>query len=191
MGKVREQPTSADEFHALVRDCRVQSSYKDVSGRSCRASVDTLLSVLQTLGLSIERPSDAGRLLQDRRHERQLRGIEPVHIAWNGLLRPIQVTVPADAKPRSIEFALGKDGQLVQGSYLLDELPVDTSSQSERGFTNVRLPMPKRLGTGYYDLEVSAAAGYTSRLSSHRLGRHTPAYATIKLRTAAMRTVMR
>jgi len=143
------------ELAALLRDCRIQATYQDVSGRRRRATVDALLALLQAFGLEIADPAQSGKFLHRRRYDRLARGLEPVFIAWNGLLRSIEVNVPTETT-HAIEYCIEAETETLEGGHRIDEMEtVDSPERIEMGFTTKRLPLPKRLPWGYHSLTVT------------------------------------
>jgi 4-alpha-glucanotransferase len=118
----------------LLRDCRIQSSYEDVTHRRRRASVDSLLVLLRSLGVPIDRPEQAGEILHERRRGRLGCGVEPVLVAWNGRLQPVAVTSPPRAAGEmtfSLQSELGE--LLAEGSASLEDLPAEIGPDVEIG----------------------------------------------------------
>ncbi len=145
------------EFNALVRDCNVQAVYADVTGRRRRASVDALLSLLQSLGIEINEPGQAAEILRLRRHERSLRGVEPVHLAWDGKPRPVVITLAAEFGGGTIDYHVECGPQPVEGSVKFDSLPVDAESGSRSSdFVSRKLALPGELAWGYHTLSLTA-----------------------------------
>ena len=145
------------EFNALLRDCRVQAGYDDVSGRRRRASLDALLALLRALGVEIRDPSQAAQLLQDRQHQRRLRGVEPVHVAWNGSLRPAVITLPSALAGDSLSYRLDVGNDWIERTHKLDDLPMSADPDGgSSDFVSRRLPLPKKLPWGYHKLQIDA-----------------------------------
>jgi 4-alpha-glucanotransferase len=145
------------EFNALLRDCKVQAAYEDVSGRRRRASVDALLGLLQAMGVEIREPGQAGETLRARQHERRLRGIEPVQVAWNGSPKPTVITLPSSFGGSAIDYQIDCGLKRVEGSVRFDALPLsaETDSQSSN-FVSRLLPLPSDLPWGYHNLQIDA-----------------------------------
>lgn len=145
------------EFNALLRDCNVQAAYEDVSGRRRRASVDALLSLLQSLGVDIDKPAQATGILRARQHARNLQGIEPVHVAWNGGPRPVAITLPSAFGGGQIDYRIECGSQLIERSVRFDSLPLSAENSSRSSdFVSRMLPLPGDLPWGYHRLRLSA-----------------------------------
>ncbi len=144
------------EFNALLRDCNVQAAYEDVTRRRRRASVDALLALLQTLRVEISEPDDAGKIMRARRHERRLRGIEPVHVAWNGVLRPVVVTLPSAFGGGTVDYHIDCESKAIEGSVKFDALPVADNGDRSSDFVSRKLQLPQNLPQGYHRLRINA-----------------------------------
>ncbi|HJQ79194.1 MAG TPA: 4-alpha-glucanotransferase [Lacipirellulaceae bacterium] len=145
------------EFNALLRDCNVQAAYEDVTGRRRRASVDALLSLLQSLGIEIDRPDQATGILRARQHERSLQGIEPVHVAWNGAPQPIAISLPAAFGGGQIDYRIECGSQIIERSIRFDSLPLSAENSSRSSdFVSRMLPLPGNLPWRYHRLRLTA-----------------------------------
>jgi 4-alpha-glucanotransferase len=147
-------PTS--EFNALLADCHIQASYDDARGQQQRASVEALLALLREFGVPIDDLSQAGDVLRQREIDRCTRGIEPVHVAWNGRLNSVTITLPAALATRSLEYHLDTGGEVLEGKVNVEELPVNEEECDHVGawFVSRRLSLPKELPWGYHRLSV-------------------------------------
>src|SRR5262245_39727415 len=75
----------------LARLYGVQTSYRDMRHQTQKASVESLLAVLQMLGAEVADVDDVGRALISREHELLDRIAEPVVVAWDGNSPPIRI----------------------------------------------------------------------------------------------------
>jgi 4-alpha-glucanotransferase len=144
------------ELQQLLREHRVQPSYLDVNHKRRSAQPEAMLALLRGLGVDIQRPEQAGELVQEARRNKLRRGVEPVLVAWNGRLKSIDVALPTSA-----EGALEYDLDLGEGR-LSKRLPLESlrsTSPPEPGafdYIVYRLPILNRLPTGYHQLRVRA-----------------------------------
>jgi 4-alpha-glucanotransferase len=144
------------QLRELLRDCHIQSSYEDVSGQRRRASVESLLVLLRSLGVDINDPGQADELLRERRRSRLGCGVEPVVIAWDGRLRPVALTLPPQvAGVMTYELELEDGGKVVAGRTNVEDLnavlgPDDATYE----FVTHRLPIRGRLPAGYHRLHI-------------------------------------
>jgi 4-alpha-glucanotransferase len=148
--------TSA-EFRELLRECRVQPSYEDVNHQRRRASVESLLALLRSLGVEIKYPDQAGDVLRERRRSRLGCGVEPVLVAWNGRLKPIAVTLPARVAGRMTYELVAENGErLSEGAVNIEDLEAELDSDDATyEFVRRRLSIRKRLPAGYHRLHVT------------------------------------
>src|SRR5687768_9126941 len=148
--------TSA-EFRELLKECRVQPSYEDVNHHRRRASVESLLVLLRSLGVDIERPDQAGKILRERRRTRLNCGVEPVLVAWNGRLKPIAVTLPPRVAGRMTYQLIAEDGaRLNEGAVDIEDLEAELGSdETTYEYVTHRLSIGKQLPAGYHRLHVT------------------------------------
>jgi 4-alpha-glucanotransferase len=91
-------PLDAD-LAALARFHGVQTAYDDVRGCRQEAAPDVVVALLRALGVPLDSPADAGRLLREQQHDADRRRLEPVVVHRIG--RPDAVTVTLPAVPGS------------------------------------------------------------------------------------------
>jgi 4-alpha-glucanotransferase len=113
--------------------------------------------VLQALGAPVEAAADVPDALRERRLELWQRVCEPVLVAWDGLLPPVQVRVPA----RAAEVRIRRRLELEDGTDHSRDVPGEESPVAERAevegsaFVSRFLP-PTTVPLGYHRLEVAA-----------------------------------
>jgi 4-alpha-glucanotransferase len=143
-----------EEFEALLRDCQVQASYEDVSGKVHRASDDALVALLRALGVEIRDPDESAAILAVRRDERHRRGLEPVYIAWDAEVSHVALTIPS-SKRGSGSYRLDIDSGPVEKTFRIGDLErAAPQADDSPGFEHRLLPLPKRLPPGYHNLQV-------------------------------------
>ncbi len=145
-----------DAFAELLDDCGVQREYEDSSGKPQRASDETLLALLRTLAVDINRPEQAPELLRERRRQRLDAGVEPVLVAWDGDLKPVRVALPANVSgPLRFELDLGSNK--VGGEYRVEELDaLLLDDEHSLDFVLHKLPISERLPPGYHRLTINS-----------------------------------
>jgi hypothetical protein len=84
----------------------IQTSYLDVDDRRQPAGEKALLAALQALGVDISRPSEAGRLLEERRRAVWERPLEPVVAAFDGRAVAVPLRLPAGHADRPVRLVL-------------------------------------------------------------------------------------
>jgi 4-alpha-glucanotransferase len=152
------------EFNALLRDCSVQAAYEDVMGRRRRASVDALLALLQSMGVEISAPDKASKILRARQHVRSLRGIEPVHVAWNGVLRPLVITLPSAFGGGRIDYHIDCGSRAIEGSVKFDSLPLADGGDRSSDFVSRKLQLPQTFPQGYHRFRINAEGRWLESL---------------------------
>lgn len=144
---------------ALARDYGIQTSYYDSEHRRQTVSRESIIGVLRALG-AIEEESDAGDALRERRLALWRRPIEPVFVAWDGLLEAIEVRLPASGDATlgwTIEM---ESGDTIEGSAQIADLAV-TRRETLDGeeFAARRLTIDRRLPPGYHTLMAEVGGG--------------------------------
>jgi len=81
-------------LRALARRCGVLTAYTDVSRRRRAASTAALLGGLRALGLPLRRPDDAPEALRAHAASAARRVLEPVLVAWDGVLPAVDLRLP-------------------------------------------------------------------------------------------------
>ncbi|HEX6962469.1 MAG TPA: 4-alpha-glucanotransferase, partial [Lacipirellula sp.] len=145
------------EFRELLRDCRVLGSYEDVSGRRRRASVDSLLALLRSLGVDIESPDQAGDVLRERRRARLNCGVQPVLVAWDGRLKAVELSLPPEASGAMTYELIAEDGgHLAEGKANVEDLKtIIEPEETTYEFVTHQLPIIAKLPMGYHRLHVT------------------------------------
>ncbi|RIK85579.1 MAG: 4-alpha-glucanotransferase [Planctomycetota bacterium] len=144
------------EFDELLWMHRVQPSFLDVNNRRRQATPEALMALLRSLGANIDRPEHAGELLREAWRARLSRGVEPVLVAWDGRLSPIELTLPAGASG-TLQYWLELEDHRLSGSLRLDSLsraPLANPAGLDYGV--VRLPVHEHIPTGYHRLRLQA-----------------------------------
>ncbi len=123
----------------------VQTRYRDARGRQCESPRESILQVLSSLGAG---PGDADRrrdlervldvAIKARKAELWRRVVEPVLIAWDGMLPSFTVRVPAAARGVA-QTAGGAGVSSAQGLKLTLFLEGEGESQWEVGPTKLRV----------------------------------------------------
>ena len=138
------------ELARLGREHGIMSCYLDVAGRRQHASTESILAVLNILGVEIDRPEQAGELLRCGRDECRLRGLEPVYVAWDGRLPAITLELGGESPDARIAYALSGEGQTLEG--VVEDDSLRQGEAAGAGRREVRIPTA--LEPGYYDLEL-------------------------------------
>ena len=141
----------------LARSYGVQTNYSDVDGRRIDAEPEVLVTVLRTLGASIEHAQharDAEEALQRRRRASCQRMLEPVTAIWDGDTVGVRMVFPAGLSSKSFKATLYlEDGQERDWSPSARTLVRARTVDGTR-YLWTRLPLPS-LPHGYHRLHVS------------------------------------
>jgi 4-alpha-glucanotransferase len=139
----------------LARSCGIQLDYWDTVGQQHHASPESLLRVLQILGIPIKQAEDARdahrRLYQDFWR----RGLEPVGVAWDGTPNEMRLRLP-----ERVGGVVGcrlelESGEVRSWSSDVGALPVvETADVTGVRYCARRLNLPGGLPLGYHRLTV-------------------------------------
>ncbi len=137
-------PTSA--LGRLARHLGVLMTYEDARGISRDPSAETLMAVLRTLGVDIDSPEQADKLLAQRRNA-ETRLTTPVIVVWDGAATTIDITA-AEHMDRPEAMLVLESGETI-------ELVLSPRNGGE-GLQ--LLSTPGDLPFGYHELHVRVGA---------------------------------
>ncbi|TFH34976.1 MAG: hypothetical protein E4G93_04470, partial [Dehalococcoidia bacterium] len=103
------QPPSTAGLHSLARMHGIQTSYFSVQGVRVRAPEDTLKALLGSLGVKANSASDCEESRKESELRLSSRPLEPVIIAWDGLLPPFDARTLGDDSPPGA-FTIATEG---------------------------------------------------------------------------------
>lgn len=153
---------------ALARAYGIQPVYRDWKGARRTASTDSLLRGLAVLGAPVASAADVADALRDRSARAGRPGIEPVHVAWDGVLDGIGFRCAPGVPACHIQLDL-EDGERRQLEARAASRAGDQAAPA-RLSVDVGAPLP----AGYHDLIVeNGGSTYRSRVIS------APQHATI------------
>lgn len=149
------------ELRELARAKGVQTAYYDMAGERRTASTDSLLAALGALGVPVERLSDVAPALREHRQTTWLRAVEPVLVAWDGLLPEIELRLPASrAEGRLVLDLTLEDGSRRRWKVDIGaSARVDEAEVEGRRYVAVRLTAEGPLPWGYHALKVAGSGG--------------------------------
>jgi 4-alpha-glucanotransferase len=155
----------------------VQASYHDIGGRLVEAAPESLLAVVSALAGPLDGMGEVAEALAARRAELDTRLVEPVLVAWDGVLAEVSLRLPAGGAgdvgrerregrgdggaadgsgSRSVACHLDlENGERRAWTHDLERLPAAPPGQR-------RLEFPEALPLGYHRLEVKTG-GRTAR----------------------------
>jgi 4-alpha-glucanotransferase len=134
----------------------IQTWYVDYCGTRRHAERDALLAVARLLGAELGDGDAVDAAILARRHQLAAGGVEPVHVAWEGRLRHIDLWHEAAARD-TLQLHL----QLESGE--VRSWRAAAEPRAVRGLDAMpacrRLPLAIDLPLGYHRLEIESAAG--------------------------------
>jgi len=136
----------------------VQTRFTDAAKRRVEARPESLLAALRGLGAPLERIADAPAALRQREEETWCWHLEPVQVAWDGMLESIELRLPASEASGDVEIEVALEGGSSQ------KLRVGLSNASVSSKTNLagrdymalQLPLAARLPEGYHAMTLRA-----------------------------------
>ena len=133
----------------------IKRSYKAMDDRSVTASADATLAILGALGADAE-SGDTRAVLEREEAELWHNALDPVVIAWNGVVRDVTIRLPASAARRSFSFDIQlEEGGTVEGSVgpAQREQMRDKKLGNTR-YVEARFSLDHVLPVGYHELTV-------------------------------------
>ena len=98
-------------LHELAHAHGVLTGYTDGLGERRHPDDETLLAVLRSLGVPIDRPDEAAGCCASASPSRRRTVLEPVTVAWDGRFGPgLPVRVPLQAPPADVSIAAALEG---------------------------------------------------------------------------------
>jgi 4-alpha-glucanotransferase len=136
--------------------CGVQTAFYNVDGLRQKAPWEGLVSVLRSLGATVESFADVQKAIRERRQELWRSPVEPVTVAWQGEATSVALRVPASQAEGSARCDLTLEtGERRQWGCHLGGRPVLQSAVVEGvRYQSLRLPLPPDLPCGYHRLTV-------------------------------------
>lgn len=146
------------ELEQLAAICGVQSDYEDAFKNRCYASVESLLAVLNALGVGVASLDDVPRALAAQQSAQIERGIEPVVVAWNGGPLEFDVTLPVRESTGQVDVSVELEDHSSSISRPFDLGRIVPQLTPCGRFATRRLRMEERLPWGYHRLKVHGAS---------------------------------
>ncbi len=140
-------------LHALAQLHRIQTSYHDVTGRRVHVPEATLLALLHALGVPVETAEDCRAAAREERLRRCEQLIEPVLVAWDGVLAPFEVRLRGGEAPDirlSMTTEEGTETPLEKGMMSLRETGI--FEREGREYRSLKVRVNARLPGGYHRL---------------------------------------
>ncbi len=151
--------TLPPQLEELARCFGVLTSYHDVYKKHRDVSAETVLAVLEVLGVDLPTLGRAGEVLKAEQTARLERGIAPVIVHWEGESQEFPFSLPAEQATGKLvcEIAVEDQSRTLTESYQLDKLARKPSPCGR--FVTVSLPIPRDVGPGYHQLSIEHADG--------------------------------
>jgi 4-alpha-glucanotransferase len=150
---------------ALARAYGLQTAYYDTDHKRQTASRESMIAVLRSLGAPLAHERDAGPALRERRTARWRRTIEPVLVAWDGKLGPIEIRMPRNLAGTVRWTIVTEAGDSLAGSAQIEQLAaLRRESTGEHDHAARALRIRRRLPFGYHQLTVAAGHVHATSL---------------------------
>jgi 4-alpha-glucanotransferase len=166
------------ELRQLASLYGVQTAYYGVDHRRRPSSAESLAAVLQGLGASLASPRDVPLALRERRQQLWRRAVEPVAVAWDGIVGDLRVTLPRKTADVPLNCLLTlESGEETGWKCSMADLPPSESASIEGVEYLVKsLPLPKSLPPGYhrFTLEISGSVPAETLLISAPMRAYNP-----------------
>lgn len=146
---------------ALCEACGVATGYHEISGRWVETPRETLIHLLETLGVRAASAGDFETALRELEHARWTRALEPVHLIEAGCGGPaIGLRLPETRLEAVLEWRLVlESGEARAGRCRVGELPTSEEHPVDGVRHHVRwLHLGEALPAGYHRLRVTQDA---------------------------------
>ena len=150
--------TSLDpELRALARAAGVQTSYRSADERTVTASRAAVVAVLAALDIPASNEAEIVDSTRSIERDRWTRMLDPVQVAWDGMLSSIDVVVPARWKG-SLRLQLSlEDGTRLEITHRRSQLEVAGQAAIDgRAWVQVSAPVNLHLPFGVHRIDVGA-----------------------------------
>jgi 4-alpha-glucanotransferase len=139
----------------LARLYNVEMSYEDMNGTRQRADTDALIRTLQALGAALDSARGVREALRVRRAELDTLAIQPVQVAWDGVLPVIHVRLPHGGRER-----MAWQLHLESGELIAQECNAEPAARRARAGWQAThtVRLDRRLPLGYHQLQVETRA---------------------------------
>ena len=152
---MRYLPSGTRLLYQLAHLYGVQISYYDVSHNRQTASVESLLSMLRSLGAPIRNLSDVPSAFRERRQAIWRRPLEPVVIAWEDAPAMVDIRLPLSFDGTTLDFHLKlENGEERVGTWSAKDATFQTAEVEGTEYAVKRFRLPKELPLGYHRLTV-------------------------------------
>ncbi len=134
----------------------IQVTYYDVFQHARTASHESLLAMLQVLGVPVASLSDVPAAWREYNHTLWQRLLEPVCVLWQGKPGMVPVRLPLETQSLFLQCLLTlENGETEEWRQRLVEMPIASTAEIEGAQYAARLlPIPSKLAPGYHRLEI-------------------------------------
>jgi 4-alpha-glucanotransferase len=155
-------PTQA--LTRLARLYGVQTDYRRIDGRQCRARPEILMAVLRSLGAPVERAADVSSALREKRLQAWSRVLAPVTIVWNQEPLRLKARLPKKMVGKTIDYEIRlEDGAVRTGRLKLPD-QARAREVERRKHVSARFSLDVTLPYGYHRLKIKVGAEYSDSL---------------------------
>jgi 4-alpha-glucanotransferase len=171
---VRRSRRGEQELSDLASLYGVETSYVGKDGASHDADHDVILSILRSLGVTIDHPKDAGLARRSRRLEMAQRMLEPVIVLRDDQPTEITVTIPERVATNTLWLTFEFEDGTTRHDRLAESSATFHSTLGIEGerFHQFRIQLAKHgvnIPFGYHSLTVEAGTQSHSTSSSRSL----------------------
>ena len=150
---------SRDDLKRLAHLYGIQTTYLDVGDRRQEAKPESLLRVLQVLGVPVARIKDVPDALRRRRRECWETVVEPVVLAWDDRRAKVRLRIPGRraSAPVRLRVELEDGGQWTLDRNLGEQAAVRQREIDGQEYVAYDLELPGDVPWGYHRLFVEFA----------------------------------
>ena len=163
---VKNHPSGIRFLYQLSHLYGVQTSYFDVSHHRRRASAESLLSMLRSLGAPIQSVHDVPSAFREKQQAIWQRPLEPVIIAWDNVPTIVEIRLPSSVDVTALSYHLKlESGEERSGEWRGTSRAIFNIEEVEgTEFVVRRFSLPEGLPWGYHRLKLELRGRYEESL---------------------------
>lgn len=154
--------TRASQLQTLATLYGIQTSYVDGLKQRRHTSQEGLLALLHALGAPLKESTNTEQALRERRVRLWQQWVDPVQVAWGGVLKEIPIRIPLKFAHGFMKCSIRLEGEkTISWTCHASERTIVTQEKIEgTTFAEVRLPLHRvdrqKLPWGYHRLTIEA-----------------------------------
>jgi hypothetical protein len=142
-------------LEALARDVGIDVTWQTQSGDRAKVREETLLALVNLLGLEVRTPADADTARRSWHQQRMDRVVEPTTVVWDAQTPRLRVYVPEARADAPFECHVELDGH--EWHAPVSKLPIDVMPAGVDKYLRMDVRLPLTLPPGVHTARISGA----------------------------------